>query len=229
MEGIPTLKNYYGLVTNTETSEEVAENDKLEPRRRHKAAALLKINCIGRLGNKFYSDSKKDPAVFWKLAQEFYQPKSIQNQTFYLNKIFSTHLIAENIKETMSFILENTLHLRTLFSGLTISPESLIDSVIATWVLINLPDRFKTTMEVWLGKCEVEKKSPSLDYTWEVIRKFLQRCKNNNEHSNQALLASKNNNTNNNRNKKRQDGDYPKCSPGWHNPSPNIMKVTVTF
>ncbi|MBW0529883.1 hypothetical protein O181_069598 [Austropuccinia psidii MF-1] len=111
MEGILTLKNYYGLVTNTKTPEEVAENDKLEPRRRHKAAALLKINCIVRLGNKFYSDSKKDPAVFWKLAQQFYQHKSIQNQTLYLNKIFSTHLIDENIKETMSFILENTLHL----------------------------------------------------------------------------------------------------------------------
>ncbi|MBW0478758.1 hypothetical protein O181_018473 [Austropuccinia psidii MF-1] len=102
----------------------------------------------------------------------------------------------------MSFILENTLYLRTLFSGLTISPESLIDSIIAMWVIINLPNRFKTTMEVWLGKCKVEKKSPSLDDTWEVIRKFLQRCENNNEHSNQALLASKNNNTNNNQNKK---------------------------
>ncbi|MBW0508265.1 hypothetical protein O181_047980 [Austropuccinia psidii MF-1] len=183
MEGILTLKNYYGLVTKTKTPEEVIENDKLEPQRRHEAAALLKINCIVRLGNKFYSDLKKDPAIFWKLTQEFYQPKSIQNQTLYLNKIFSTHLIDKNIKETVSFILENTLHLQTLFSGLTISPESLIDSVIAMWVIINLPNKFKTAMEVWLGKCKVEKKSTSLDYTWELIRKFLQRCKNNNEHS----------------------------------------------
>ncbi|MBW0523599.1 hypothetical protein O181_063314 [Austropuccinia psidii MF-1] len=118
----------------------------------------------------------------------------------------------------MSFILENTLHLRTLFSGLTISPESLIDSARAMWVIINLPDRFKTTMVVWLGKCKVEKKSPSLDDTWEVIRKFLQRCENNHKHSSQALLATKNNNINSNQNKKRQDGDYLKCSPGWHNP-----------
>ncbi|MBW0497076.1 hypothetical protein O181_036791 [Austropuccinia psidii MF-1] len=72
MEGILTMKNYYGLVTSTKTPEEVAENDKLEPQRRHKAAALLKINCIVRLGNKFYSNSKKAPAVFWKLTQEFY-------------------------------------------------------------------------------------------------------------------------------------------------------------
>ncbi|MBW0510060.1 hypothetical protein O181_049775 [Austropuccinia psidii MF-1] len=218
MEGILTLKNYYGLVTNTKTPEEVIENDKLEPRRRHKAAALLKNNCIGRLRNKFYTDSKKDPDVFWKLTQKFYQPKSIQKQTSYLNKIFSTHLIDKNIKEAMSFILENTLHLQTLFSGLTISPESLIDSVIAMWVIINLPNRFKTAMEVWLGKCKVENKSPTLDDTWEVIRKFLQCCQNNNKHSNQVLLASKNNNTNNNQNKKGQDGNYPKCSPGWHNP-----------
>ncbi|MBW0496516.1 hypothetical protein O181_036231 [Austropuccinia psidii MF-1] len=73
-------------------------------------------------------------------------------------------------------------------------------------------------MEVWLGKCKVEKKSPSLDDTWEVIRKFLQCYQNNNKHSNQVLPASKNNNTNNHQNKKGQDGNYPKCSPGWHNP-----------
>ncbi|MBW0469791.1 hypothetical protein O181_009506 [Austropuccinia psidii MF-1] len=59
MESILTLKNYYGLVTNSETPKETANNDILEPRRRQRAAALLKINCIVRLGNKFYVDSKK--------------------------------------------------------------------------------------------------------------------------------------------------------------------------
>ncbi|MBW0514410.1 hypothetical protein O181_054125 [Austropuccinia psidii MF-1] len=73
-------------------------------------------------------------------------------------------------------------------------------------------------MEVWLEKCEVRKKSPFLDDTWEVIRKLLQRFKNNNKNSEQALLASKNNNVNNNQNKKRQDGNYPKFSLGWYNP-----------
>ncbi|MBW0553849.1 hypothetical protein O181_093564, partial [Austropuccinia psidii MF-1] len=222
MESILTLKNYYGLVTNSETPEETANNDKLEPRRRQRAAALLKINCIVRLGNKFYADSKKDPAEFWRLTQEFFQPKTIQNQTTYLNKIFSTQLNDEHIRENMSTILENTLHLRTLFCGLTISPEDLIDSVIAMWVIINIPEKFKTTMEVWLGKCEVEKKSPSLDDTWEVIRKFLQRNENGTDQTNQALAALKNqkqeNNNLRNQNKRRQDGDYPKCAPGWHNP-----------
>ncbi|MBW0538472.1 hypothetical protein O181_078187 [Austropuccinia psidii MF-1] len=121
MDGILTLKTYYGLVTNTKTPEEVIENDKLEPQRRHKAAALLKINCI--------------------------------------------------IKDNYGLV-----------------------------------------------KCDVEKKSPSLDDIWEFIRKFLQCCENNNKHSSQALLASKSNNINNNQNKKRQDSDYTKCSPGWHNP-----------
>ncbi|MBW0551635.1 hypothetical protein O181_091350 [Austropuccinia psidii MF-1] len=90
------------------------------------------------------------------------------------------------------------------------------------WVIINLPDRFKTTMELWLEKCKVENKSPSLDDTWKFIRKCLQHCENNNDHSNQALLASKNNNTNNkqnnNQHKIKQDSNYPKFSPGWHNP-----------
>ncbi|MBW0507592.1 hypothetical protein O181_047307 [Austropuccinia psidii MF-1] len=58
MESILTLKNYCGLVTNSETPEETADNNKLEPRRRQREAALLKINCI---------------------------PKTIQNQTTYLN------------------------------------------------------------------------------------------------------------------------------------------------
>ncbi|MBW0559943.1 hypothetical protein O181_099658 [Austropuccinia psidii MF-1] len=129
----------------------------------------------------------------------------------------------------MSLILENNLHLQTLCSGLTIFPESLIDSVIAMWVIINLPDRFKTTMEVWLGKCEVEKKSPLLERTWEVIKKFLQYCKNNNKHSNQALLASKSNNVNNNQNKKRQDRNYPKCSLGWQSPLTKHNKSDCNF
>ncbi|MBW0486745.1 hypothetical protein O181_026460 [Austropuccinia psidii MF-1] len=111
MESILTLKHYYGLVTNSEAPKETANNDKLEPRIRQRAAALLKINCIVRLGNKFYIYSKKDPAEFWRLKQEFFQPKTIQNQTTYLNKIFSTQLNDEHIWESMSTILENTLHL----------------------------------------------------------------------------------------------------------------------
>ncbi|MBW0489260.1 hypothetical protein O181_028975 [Austropuccinia psidii MF-1] len=128
----------------------------------------------------------------------------------------------------MSFILENTPHLQTLFSGLTISPESLIDSVIAMWVIINLPDRFKTKMEVWLGKCKVEKKSPSLDDTWEVIRKFLQHCENNNKHFSQALLASKSKNINNNQNKKDKTATTQNVPQAGTTPSPNIMKAIET-
>ncbi|MBW0504908.1 hypothetical protein O181_044623 [Austropuccinia psidii MF-1] len=233
MERIMTLKNYYGLVTNSETPEETANNDKLETRRRQRAAALLKINCIVRLGNKFYIDSKKDPAEFWRLTQEFFQPKTIQNQTTDLNKILSTQLNDEHIRENMSTILENTFHLRTLFCGLTISPKDLIDSVIAMWVIIKIPERFQTTMEVCLGKCEVKKKSPSLDDTWEVIRKFLQRYESRTGQTNQALAASKNQRQGNNnlwnQNKRRQDGDYPKCTPGWHNPLTKHDKSECNF
>ncbi|MBW0545923.1 hypothetical protein O181_085638 [Austropuccinia psidii MF-1] len=124
MEGILTLKNYYGLVTDTELPEEIAESNKLEPCRKQQAAALLKINCAIRIGNKFYTEYEKDSATFWKLSQEFYQPKSIQNQTMYLGKIFSTQLLDNQIKDNMSFILENTLHHHTLFSGLTISKKT---------------------------------------------------------------------------------------------------------
>ncbi|MBW0499572.1 hypothetical protein O181_039287 [Austropuccinia psidii MF-1] len=77
-------------------------------------------------------------------------------------------------------------------------------------------------MEVWLGKCEVKKKSPSLDDMWEVIRKFLQNNESGTDQTNQALATLKNqiqeNNNLQNQNKRRQDGHYPKCAPGWHNP-----------
>ncbi|MBW0554527.1 hypothetical protein O181_094242 [Austropuccinia psidii MF-1] len=77
-------------------------------------------------------------------------------------------------------------------------------------------------MEVWLGKCEVKKKYPSPGDTLEVIRKFLQRNESGTDQTNQALAVSKNqrkeNNNLKNQNKRRQDGDYPKCAPGWHNP-----------
>ncbi|MBW0559944.1 hypothetical protein O181_099659 [Austropuccinia psidii MF-1] len=59
IEGILTLKNYYGLVTNTKPPEEVVENDKLEPRSRHKASALLNINCIVRLETSFTPTEKR--------------------------------------------------------------------------------------------------------------------------------------------------------------------------
>ncbi|MBW0474575.1 hypothetical protein O181_014290 [Austropuccinia psidii MF-1] len=115
MESILTLKNCYGLVTNSETPEETADKNKLEPQKRQRAASLLKINCIVRLGNTFYANSKNYLAEFWRLAQEFFQPKTIQNQTTYLEKIFSPQLNDEHIRKNMSTILKNTLHLQTIW------------------------------------------------------------------------------------------------------------------
>ncbi|MBW0546896.1 hypothetical protein O181_086611 [Austropuccinia psidii MF-1] len=130
----------------------------------------------------------------------------------------------------MSSILENSAQLRSLFSGLTIPPEDLIDSVIEMWVIINLPERFKTTMEVWLGKCEVEKKTPSLDETWEVIRKFLQQQEgNSNKQPNQVLSSSRNKPDKNQQYPKKEENDYPRCLPGWHNPLTKHNKGDCNF
>ncbi|MBW0466023.1 hypothetical protein O181_005738 [Austropuccinia psidii MF-1] len=180
MESILTLKNYLGLVTETKTEEEPLVSNKIEPRRRQRAVALLRINCIVRMGNEFYSESKKDPVKFWRLAQEYFQPITIQNQTSCLDKIFSTQFADNQIKEVMSSILENTQQLRSLFSGLTIPPEDLIDSVIAI---------------------------------------FLQRQEGNkNEQPNQALGSSRNKPNKNQQYSKKEENDYARCLPGWHNP-----------
>ncbi|MBW0566219.1 hypothetical protein O181_105934 [Austropuccinia psidii MF-1] len=69
IERILTLKDYLGLVTDTKTE--------VEPRQRQQAMALLRINCIVCIGNKFYSELKKDPLKSWRLSQEYYQPKTI--------------------------------------------------------------------------------------------------------------------------------------------------------
>ncbi|MBW0466609.1 hypothetical protein O181_006324 [Austropuccinia psidii MF-1] len=64
------------------------------------------------------------------------------------------------------------------------------------------------------------KEISSLDDTWEVMRKFLQRSESNTNPNNPALISSKpNSNPNQNQQKQRKsDGDYPRCTPGWHNP-----------
>ncbi|MBW0554374.1 hypothetical protein O181_094089 [Austropuccinia psidii MF-1] len=82
-------------------------------------------------------------------------------------------------------------------------------------------------MEVWLGKCKVEKKSPSLDDTWEVMRKFLQQDESNHNPNNQALIASKaNSNTEQHHQQKRKtEGDYPR----WHNPLTRHDKSECNF
>ncbi|MBW0465587.1 hypothetical protein O181_005302 [Austropuccinia psidii MF-1] len=137
-----------------------------------------------------------------------------------LGKIFSTQLLYDQIKDCMSFILENTLHLHTLFSSLTISPEDLIDFLIAMWVIINLPERFKTTMEVWLGKFKVEKKLSSFNDTWEVMRKFIQKRNNKINYTNKELISSKAdyNTGKNQQQKRKKKEDYLRCTCGWHNP-----------
>ncbi|MBW0541300.1 hypothetical protein O181_081015 [Austropuccinia psidii MF-1] len=177
MESILTLKKYLGLVTDTKTEEERLENNKIEPRHKQQAVALL---CI---------------------AQEYFHPKNIQNQTSYLDKIFSTQFADDQIKEVMSSIPENTQQLHSLFSGLTIPPEDLISSVIAMWVIINLPERFKITMEEG----------------------------NSNEQPNQALGASRNKPKKNQQYPKKEENDYPRCSPGWHNPLTEHNKSHCNF
>ncbi|MBW0501636.1 hypothetical protein O181_041351 [Austropuccinia psidii MF-1] len=85
-------------------------------------------------------------------------------------------------------------------------------------------------MEVWLGKYKVEKKTPSLDETWEVIRKFLQRQEgNNNEQPNQALGASRNKPNKNQQYPKKEENNYPRCLPGWHNPLTKHNKSDCNF
>ncbi|MBW0571757.1 hypothetical protein O181_111472 [Austropuccinia psidii MF-1] len=129
------------------------------------------------------------------LPKNFTNPNQFRIKPYTLEKYSQHNSLTIKSKTICCSSLKTRSTFAPIFSGFTISPEDLIDSVIAMWVIINLPKRFKTTMEVWLGECEVEKTSPSLDGTWEPTP------------------------TPSNTTKKREpEGDYPKCAPGWHNP-----------
>ncbi|MBW0546375.1 hypothetical protein O181_086090 [Austropuccinia psidii MF-1] len=92
MKSILNLKKLYALATGTENAEIASERDKLDPERRDLAFEIICINCNVKIAEQFSSEADNDPMALWTSIDKYYQPKTIQNQTTYLKRIFSTHL-----------------------------------------------------------------------------------------------------------------------------------------
>ncbi|PLW37502.1 hypothetical protein PCANC_17298 [Puccinia coronata f. sp. avenae] len=171
MKSILQLKRLHLLVTQDKQDAASLELDKKDPYRRSDAMAILTLNCNVKIVSQFSDEADDDPCKFWELLEGFYQPKTIQNQSTYLNRIFTTLLSLEKLKANLTTLYENSRVLCSLIDDKKIKPSSLLDSVIATWAIINLPDDYKLAGEFIIKKCDqIEKSTPSLKQTIEELR-----------------------------------------------------------
>ncbi|MBW0544655.1 hypothetical protein O181_084370 [Austropuccinia psidii MF-1] len=222
MKNLLTLFGYYHLITGTETNEESTAADKLDPRRREKALAILCLNCDVKIADQFILESNDDPSTFWEVIDKSFSPKSVQNQTRYLNEIFSFDLSSGQIDTNIKEIMTVTQNLCSLIDDNKTKPSSLIDSMIAMWVIINLPPHLKLIGEIFLQNYNGDKNPPSLKHLWEEFRLYTQR-QNHKTNNNASALVSiqgnpSNNSTNPNFPRQNQPKNFPRCAPGWHNP-----------
>ncbi|KAI7948147.1 hypothetical protein MJO28_010055 [Puccinia striiformis f. sp. tritici] len=211
ISSILQLKHLLRLVLKKETTEEAALADKLDRNRYDDALAILKINCDTKIADQFDLEAEGSPSEFWKLLEDHYQPKTIQNQATYLNRIFTTVLNSNELESTLATLSYNTRQLCALINDAETKPSALLDTVIAMWCIINLPAEYKNSGELLLKKCQIEKKSPTIKEVVEEIRCYMQRNTEAVETS-KALATSR----------KFPNPGYvyngPKCSPGFHNP-----------
>jgi hypothetical protein len=105
ISAILQLKHLLKLVNGTKSAEEAEKQDKADPDCYKDALAILVLNCDSKISAHFLHKSKEDPKTFWKLLDEYYQPKTIQNQATYLNRIFSTIISSTNLKTTLKSIV----------------------------------------------------------------------------------------------------------------------------
>ncbi|MBW0536054.1 hypothetical protein O181_075769, partial [Austropuccinia psidii MF-1] len=209
MRSILLIRGYYDMVTGVESIEKREEQEKLDPDQKRIAYAIISLNCNVKIASQFDHKCDLDPALLWDSLEKFYLPKTVQNQATYLNRIFSTSLSENNLNKNLDRVQELTRNLCTLIDDKSIKPSVLLDSVVALWVVINLPSEYKMIGEMWLKECKVEKRSPTLDEAIEEIRCAIQRNEENQEK--QAFLAKK-------KESEKNDRPWPTCKPGYHNP-----------
>jgi chaperonin cofactor prefoldin len=118
--------------------------------------------------------------------------------------------LSDKLKANLTTLYENFQILCSLIDDKKTKPSTLLDLVIATWAIINLPDDYKLAGELIIKKCKIEKATPSLKQTIEELRLYIQRNKSSQgSATSQALAAS------------RQPFPNPegsKCLNGEHNP-----------
>ncbi|MBW0473116.1 hypothetical protein O181_012831 [Austropuccinia psidii MF-1] len=139
MQSILLIQGYYDMVAGVETTERREELEKLDTDCKGIAYAIISLNCNVKIASQFDHKCDLDPALLWHSLEMFYLPKTIQNQATYLNRIFSTSLSEKNFNKNLERIQELTQNLCTLIDDKSVEPSVLLDSVVALWVIINLP------------------------------------------------------------------------------------------
>ncbi|MBW0473398.1 hypothetical protein O181_013113 [Austropuccinia psidii MF-1] len=175
MKNLLTIFGYYNLITKTETDKDSTAADKLDPRRKEKALAILCLNCNMKIANQFILESNDDPSTFWEVIDKGFSPKSVQNQTKFLNKIFSFDLSSGQIDNNIKDILTITRNLCILIDDNKTKASILIDSMIAMWVIINLPTHQKLIGKTFFQNYNGDENPPSLKNLWEEFCLYTQR------------------------------------------------------
>ncbi|MBW0482675.1 hypothetical protein O181_022390 [Austropuccinia psidii MF-1] len=131
MKSILHMKKLYSLVMGTEDAEITAKRNKIDPDQKELAFKIICLNYNVKIAAQFSAEANDDPMLLWKSIDKFYQPKTVQNQTTYLSRIFSTFLPKAKLEEALNKLLENTRTLCSLIDDNNVTPSSLLDSFLA--------------------------------------------------------------------------------------------------
>ncbi|MBW0514724.1 hypothetical protein O181_054439 [Austropuccinia psidii MF-1] len=195
MRSLLLIRGYYDMVTGQESPDKRAEQEKIEPNRKPIAYAIISLNCDVKIASQFDNKCNLNPTILWTCLEEFYLPKTVQNQATYLRRIFSTPLSEGNLAQGIKKIQELTHNLCSLIDDQAVKPSILLDPIVALW------------------ECRIEKRTPSLDETIEEVRSAIQRNKENQEK--RAFMTKKKEKSDS---KPHQKPNYPTCRRGYHNP-----------
>ncbi|MBW0492665.1 hypothetical protein O181_032380 [Austropuccinia psidii MF-1] len=96
MRSLILIRGYYNMVTGQESPDKCAEQEKIDPDRKRIAYAIISLNCDIKIASHFDNKCNLNPTLLWTFLEEFYLPKTIQNQATY----FSSFFLPLYLKET---------------------------------------------------------------------------------------------------------------------------------
>ncbi|MBW0462502.1 hypothetical protein O181_002217 [Austropuccinia psidii MF-1] len=148
------------MVTGVEIIGKCKEQEKLDPYQKQIAYAIISLNCNVKIASQFDHKYDLDPTLLWDSLEKFYLPKTVQNQATSLNRIFSTSLSENSLYKNLDRVQELTQNLCTVIDEKYIKHSVLLDSVVALWVVINLPSEYKMIGEMFFKECKVKNAPP---------------------------------------------------------------------
>ncbi|MBW0535657.1 hypothetical protein O181_075372 [Austropuccinia psidii MF-1] len=131
MRSLLLIRGHYDMVTGKESPDKCAEQEKIDPKRKRIAYAIMSLNCNVKIASQFDNKCNLNPTILWTCLEEFYLPKTIQNQATYLSRIFSTPLSEGKLTQGIEKIQELTCNLCIPIDDQAIKTSILLDYVVA--------------------------------------------------------------------------------------------------